>query len=60
MTWKGGRVLRQNFENEVDELEWGFDLDHTGTSTQNIAAYIVPEFRTARPQPGPDRPPLGH
>ena len=28
--------------NEVDDLEWGFDLDHTGTSTKNIPVYICP------------------
>ena len=35
--------------NEVDDLEWGFDLDHTGTTTKNIAAYICPSSERRDP-----------
>ena len=35
--------------NEVDDLEWGFDLDHTGTSTKNIAVYICPSSERRNP-----------
>jgi prepilin-type processing-associated H-X9-DG protein len=35
--------------NEVDDLEWGFDLDHTGVSTQNIAVYICPSSERRDP-----------
>jgi prepilin-type N-terminal cleavage/methylation domain-containing protein/prepilin-type processing-associated H-X9-DG protein len=39
----------ENFENEVDELEWGFNLDHTGTSTQNIAVFLCPSSERRDP-----------
>ena len=35
--------------NEVDDLEWGFFLDHTGTSTKNIAVYICPSSERRDP-----------
>ena len=35
--------------NEVDDLEWGFDLDHTGAVTQNIAVYICPSSERRNP-----------
>ena len=42
--------------NEVDDLEWGFDLDHTGTSTKNIAVYICPSSERRDPSQDVDDP----
>ena len=35
--------------NEVDDLEWGFFLDHTGASTQNIRVYLCPSHERRNP-----------
>ena len=48
--YAGDRVYgHELLENEVDELEWGFDLDHTGASTQNIAVYLCPSSERRDP-----------
>ena len=45
--------------NVVDDLEWGFFLDHTGTSTKNIAAYNCPSSERPRSLAGHQRQQLG-
>ena len=38
-----------NYPNEVDELEWGYDSDHSGPSTLNIPVYICPSSERRDP-----------
>ena len=45
-----------NAANEVNDLEWGFDLDHTGATTQNIAVYICPSSERRDPSQDIDDP----
>jgi prepilin-type N-terminal cleavage/methylation domain-containing protein len=40
--WTQVVVCGTGFENEPDELEWGVDANHSGPSTQNIAAFLCP------------------
>src|SRR6516225_6025032 len=41
-----------NYSNEVDELEWGYNLDHMGPSCKNIPVYLCPS--SERRDPGQD------
>jgi len=41
--------MATNYENTVDEMEWGIDADHTGPSTRNIPVYICPSSPKRNP-----------
>ena len=38
-----------NYENEVDELEWGPNSDHMGPSTKNISVFLCPSSDRRNP-----------